>query len=330
MLKRFFLAALLSFCGALLLADRADETKLLKLVPADAEGVLSVDVTDWLTIPAVSRQLKSNSDVAKFRAEFGIAPEDLGAMTGWGKGDDLVLLLAWRRNVTPEQLFKAPRFTCTKVTVDGTVFYDIRKKAGSGKKKVNFWLTVLPGNVFCFVQDSAVGSRYMKVVKGGKTGFSFPPTVSGSLRGVLKKIANRPEMPEGALLGLRVTHGPKAVLDGSVSVTMKSSEEAAQLSAQAQAATNMVLIGAMQDDQDLALDLVRCLKFSASGAVCTLKMKIPGELIEKFGEFAAKQAEQKKAAKAARKAAKPAAKPAKPAVKPAKPAAKPASKPASK
>ena len=331
MLKRFFLIALLSFCGALLLADKADESKLLKLIPADAEGVLSVDMTDWLTIPAVSKQLKASSDVAKLRAELGIAPEDLGAFAGWGKGDDLVALIAWRKNVTPEQLFKAPDFTCTKTTVEGAVFYNVvskkavkpGKKGKNGKvkpgKKAKFCLTVLPGNVFCFVENTEVGGRYMKVIKAGKTGFAFPPTVTGSLRGILKKMANHPELPEGAFLGLRVTHGPKAVLEGIVSATMKSPEEAAQLSAQGQAVTNMVLLGALQDDQDLALDLVRCLKFKASGAECTLKIKIPGELLERFGDFAAEQVEQKKAAKA-----KPAGQPA------ARPAAAPAAKPAAK
>lgn len=308
MLKRFFLIALLSFCGALLLADKADESKLLKLIPADAEGVLSVDVTDWLTVPAVSRQLKSSSDVAAFRKTYGFGPEDLGAFAGWGKGDDLVVLLAWRKKVTPEQLFRAPNFTCAKTAVEGDVFYNIRKTGGPGKK-ANFWLTVLPGNVFCFAQDAAVGGRCLKAVKEGKTGFAFPPTVTGSLRGILKKIANRPELPEGAVLGFRATHGPKAVLSGTVAVTMKTPEEAAQLAAQGQTATSMVLIGAMQDDQDLALDLVRCLKFKASGSECTLNVKIPGELLERFGDFAAKQAEQKKAEKA-QKAAKPAAQPA--------------------
>ena len=325
MLKRFFLAALLSFCGALLLADSADETKLLNLVPADAEGVLSVDVTDWLTIPAVSKQLKGNSDVAKFRTKFGIGPEDLGALAAWGKGDDWAVLAAWRRNVTPEQLFKAPDFTCAKVTVEGTVFYNVSTvkpvkpgKKGKHGKTVNFWLTVLPGNVFCFVSDATVGGRYVKTIKGKKAGFVFPATVAGSLRGVLK--VDRPDMPKSARLGCRVTHGPKAVLEGVFSVTMNSPEEASQLSSQAMLTTNMVLASTMQDDPDLAVDLVKCLKFGASGPECTLNIRIPGELLERFGDFAAKQAEQKKAAKPARKAAKPAAQPA------AQPAAKPASK----
>ena len=186
MLKRFFLVALLSFCGTLLLADKADEAKLLKLIPADAEGVLSVDVTDWLTIPAVSKQLKSNTGIAKLRSEFGVGPEDLGAFAAWGAGDDWAVLAAWRKSVTPEQLFKAPHFTCAKATVDGAVFYNIGtvkairpgKKGKHGKRKpgktLNFWLTVLPGNVFCLVQDAAAGSRYLKSVKAAKTGFAYP------------------------------------------------------------------------------------------------------------------------------------------------------------
>ena len=98
MLKRFFLIALLSFCGALLLADKADEARLLKLIPADAEGVLSVDLTDWLTIPAVSKQL-AGPDAARLRKEFGIGAEDLGAFAGWAGGDDWAFLVALRKNV---------------------------------------------------------------------------------------------------------------------------------------------------------------------------------------------------------------------------------------
>ena len=62
------------------------------------------------------------------------------------------------------------------------------------------------------------------------------------------KVVAYPEPPEGAFLGLRVTHGPKAVLSGTVAVTMKTPEEAAQLAAQGQAATSMVLIGAIMID----------------------------------------------------------------------------------
>ena len=340
MLKRFFLIALLSFCGALLLADKADESKLLKLIPANAEGVLSVDVTDWLTLPAVSKRLKNNSDIAKLRAQFGVGPEDLGALAGWGKGDDWAVLVAWRRNVTPEQLFKAPDFTCGKATVDGTVFYNIStvkpvrpaKKSKSGKvkpgKTLNFWLTVLPGNVFCFVADAPAGSRYVKAIREKKTGIVFPPSIAGSLRGVLR--TDRPDLPQSARIGCRVTRGPKAVLEGVVSVTMKSPEEAAQLSSQGMLMTNMMLASAMQDDPDLAVDLVKCLKFGASGSECTLKIKIPGELLERLGDFAAEQARQRKASKSARPAARPAGTPAaKPAARPAgTPAAKPAVRPA--
>ena len=348
MLKRFFLVALLSFCGALLLADKADESKLLKLIPANAEGVLSVDVTDWLTIPAVSKQLKSNPGIPKLRAEFGIGPEDLGALAAWAGGDDWAVLAAWRRNVTPEQLFKAPHFTCAKATVEGAVFYNIStvkairpgKKSKSGKRKpgktLNFWLTVLPGNVFCFVQNAAVGSRYLKSVKAGKTGYAYPQTVTGSLRGIVKN-DRRPDLPvTAARFGFLVTRTPKMVLEGILSVTVRSAEEAAQLSSQGMLMTNMMLASTMQDDPDLAVDLVKCLRFNASGPECSLKVKIPGELLERFGAFAAKQAEQKMAAKArkaaAKSAARPAAKPAaQPAAKPAsQPAAKPAAQPAEK
>ena len=338
MLKRFFLAVLLSFCGALLLADRADEEKLLKLIPSDAEGYLSVDVTDWLTIPAVSKRIKDNPETAKLRAKFGVGPEDLGALAGWGRGDDLVVLAAWRKKVTPEQLFKAPDFTCTKVTVEGTVFYNCvstkfgkpARKSKSGKmkpgKKAKFCLTVLPGNVFCLMKDAAVGGRYVKTIREKKTGIVFPPSLTGSLRGVLK--TDRPDLPvSAARLGCRVTHGPKAVLEGFLSVTTKSPEEASQLSSQGMLMTNMMLASAMQDDQDLAVDLARCLKFGASGSDCTLKIKIPGELLERLGDFAAEQAEQRKAAmtrKPAQPAAGPAAKPA------AQPAAQPVAKPAAK
>ena len=335
MLKRFFLIALLSFCGALLLADKADEAKLLKLIPANAEGVLSVDVTDWLTIPAVSKQLKSNAGIAKLRADFGIGPEDLGAFAAWGGGDDWAVLAAWRKNVTPEKLFKAPHFTCAKVTVEGAVFYNIStvkairpgKKSKSGKRKpgktLNFWLTVLPGNVFCFVQNAAVGGRYLKSVKAGKTGYAYPQTVTGSLRGIVKN-DRRPDLPvTAARFGFFMTRTPKMVLEGILSVTVKSAEEAAQLSSQGMLMTNMMLASAMQDDPDLAVDLVKCLRFNASGPECSLAVKIPGELLERLGEFAARQAEQRMAAKA-RKAAKPAAQPA------AQPAAEQSAKPAAK
>ncbi|MBQ7694158.1 MAG: hypothetical protein IJT50_03455 [Lentisphaeria bacterium] len=339
MLKRFFLIALLSFCGALLLADKADEARLLKLIPAGAEGVLSVDLTDWLTIPAVAKQLKSNAGIAKLRADFGVGPEDLGAFAAWGGGDDWAVLVAWRKNVTPEQLFKAPHFTCAKATIEGSVFYNIStvkavkpgKKGKHGKRKhgktLNFWLTVLPGNVFCFVQDAAAGNRYLKSIAGSKAGFAFPQAVTGSLRGVLKA-DRRPDLPcKGGQFGFQVTRTPKTVLEGILSVTVKSAEEAAQLSSQGMLMTNMMLASAMQDDPDLAVDLVKCLRFNASGPECSLTVKIPGELLERLGEFAAQQAEQKMAEKA-RKAAKPAAQPA--AKTAAKPAAKPAAEPADK
>ena len=87
MTKRFSLIAvlLLVFCAAAF-ADRADEAKLLKMIPADAEGVLSADVTDWLAHPVVQKELAGNPELAKFRAKLGAGPEDIGAVAAWGRG----------------------------------------------------------------------------------------------------------------------------------------------------------------------------------------------------------------------------------------------------
>ena len=301
MVKR--LSAILVLSAALISAAAAaqsDEKKLLDLVPAGSEGVVSVNVTDWFNVPAVRKGLTESREVAALTGKTGLSPLDLGALTFWWKGDEWALLTAWRRSFDPGKCFTAPHFVCGKARIKGITLYHVNsikkpvpeKKSRKRKKSadLSFWCTVLPGNVVAFFSDSASALRAVAMMKGER-GFVFPMQASGSLRGVAKG----GKLPVSqALLSCRMTGNKKSDFSGYLSVELNSAEEADNLKAQGMMMCNLMLIQSMQDAPELAAELVQCLRFDSSGKNVSLTASIPGALLKQLGEFAAAQAEKRK------------------------------------
>ena len=134
--KRLSVIVALFFCLTLsLFAGKADEKKLLKLVPAGAEAIVSVDTTDWLTLPALKKGLAESPDVALFQKKTGLRPEDLGAALFWAKEETWALVTLWKKPFSPEKLFRAPDFLCSKVTMNGETLYNVTSVKPVKKKK---------------------------------------------------------------------------------------------------------------------------------------------------------------------------------------------------
>lgn len=299
MVKR--LSALLVLFAALIsAAAQSDEKKLLDLVPAGSEGVVSVNMTDWTSVPAVRKGLTESREVAALTGKAGLSLLDLGALAFWWKGDDWAFLTAWRKPFDPGKCFAAPHFVCGKARIKGITLYhvnSIRKPVPEKKKskrkrsaELSFWCTVLPGNVVGFFSDSAAALRAVGMMKGAK-GFVFPMQASGSLRGVAKG----GKLPvAGALLSCRMTGAQRSDFSGFLSVELNSAEEAANLKGQGMMMCNLMLIQSMQSDPELAAELMRCLRFDSSGSNVSLTAVIPGDVLKRLGEFAAAQAEKRK------------------------------------
>ena len=116
MKKRLSAILLILFAlSAVLTANIVDEKRLLNMVPADAEAVVSVNATEWFTLPVVQKSLSESRATSELLRQTGITFTDLTAAVFWSKGSDMVLLGTWKRKFDPEKIFIAPRFICKKI-----------------------------------------------------------------------------------------------------------------------------------------------------------------------------------------------------------------------
>lgn len=301
MKKRFFAIIWIFFAFAFVLdASRIDEQMLLKKVPVGADWVISADVSAWLELPAVKKRIAENRDLAEFQKSTSLEPGDLSALLLWGSGEKFALLTAWKKKVDPEKLFQKPYFSCSGKVISGIKVWDVKSvssataksKRGKRPRHLEFRIAVLSANVMVFFQNNSDIAGMLKLMKNS-LGITFPAAAVGSLRGFLRN--GQPPMPEQAWLSCRMTGKNKSDLQGTVSVTAKNAEEAAQMCGQAMLMTNIILSGAMQNDPKLAADIVQSLKFNANGRNVTLKFNIAAALLERIGNFAAEKAKEKKA-----------------------------------
>jgi hypothetical protein len=309
--KRLSVIVALFFCLTLsLFAGKADEKKLLKLVPAGAEAVVSVDITDWLTLPALKKGLAESPDAALIRKKTGVSPDDLSAALFWAKEDTWALVIQVKKPFEPEKLFRAPDFRCVKVTAEGETLYNVSsvkpvKVKKVQKKPVSFWIGRLPGNTVVFSQDAAMISQALKEMKSNPKGFVFPADVTGSLRGVVKG----GQLPmQQLLIGCQMTGKERDAFSGVLHAAMNSQQEAEQMQGQAMLMCNLLLVQLMQNEPDLAADLMKQLKFSVKENVISLNVVLPGALLDRLGKFAAKRSLQKSIRKKTKKTVPAAAK----------------------
>ena len=302
--KRLSVIVALFFCLTLsLFAGKADEKKLLKLVPAGAEAVLSVDITDWLNLPALKKGLAESPDMALIRKKTGLCPDDLSAALFWAKGDTWAFVISMKKPFDPEKLFRAPDFRCVKVTAAGETLYNVSSvKPVKVKKKtrqpVAFWIGRLPGNAVVFSQEAVMISQALKEMKSNPEGFVFPADVTGSLRGVVKG----GKLPlQQLLIGCRMTGKKRDAFSAVLRAAMNSQQEAEQMQGQAMLMCNLLLVQLMQDEPELATDLMKQLKFSVKDNVISLNVFLPEALLDRLGKFAAKRSLQKSVRKKTKK-----------------------------
>ena len=300
--KRLSVIVALFFCLTLsLFAGKADEKKLLKLVPAGAEAIVSVDTTDWLTLPALKKGLAESPDVALFQKKTGLRPEDLGAALFWAKEETWAFVTLWKKPFSPEKLFRAPDFLCSKVTMNGETLYNVTSVKPVKKKKdrpVAFWIGQMPGNVVVFSQEVAMIGQALKAMKNKPAGFVFPAHVTGSLRGIVKG----GKLPLQQLqIGCQMTGAKRDAFSAMLQATMNSPQEAEQMQGQAMLMCNLLLVQAMQNEPELATDLIKQMKFNVTDSVVTLNVLLPGELLDRLGKFAAKKSLQESVRKKQKK-----------------------------
>lgn len=293
---------------AVLTADQADEKKLLSKVPAGADVVLSVDVTQWLKLPALKKGLSESRDVAVLCRNSQLQPADISAIAFWLKGENMALLAALKKEFQPEKVFAAPRFVCQKSSVSGVVLYNVKSselpRAAKKRrmKEVAFTVTVLPGNVVAFFSDSIAAVNVLKQMQG-KKGYAFPAHMKGSLRGAAKG-GNIPPLRE-AFLSCSMTGVNQGDFSGTLTARVGTAEEAEQLKGQAMLMFNMVLFQYMQKKPELATELLQAFKFDSAGDKVSVKASLSVALLARLGEFAAAQKSDRarKAAERKRKAA---------------------------
>ena len=134
--KRF--SVIIALCCLLmfsLFAGSAAEKKLLSLVPANAEGVLSIDLDAWLALPAVRKSLTESPDVSILKKRTGLVPSDLNGAVFWGSEGAWTLLVSTKKPFDPAKFFKAPEYICKKTTVDGKNLYTVTPPKVRPRKK---------------------------------------------------------------------------------------------------------------------------------------------------------------------------------------------------
>lgn len=307
--KRF--SVIIALCCLLmfsLFAGSAAEKKLLSLVPANAEGVLSIDLDAWLALPAVRKSLTESPDVSILKKRTGLVPSDLNGAVFWGSEGAWTLLVSTKKPFDPAKFFKAPEYICKKTTVDGKNLYTVTppkvrpRKKGRKPRQNSFCVVMLTPGVTAFFQDPVQASACLKAMKKPQ-GYTFPRNLKGSIRGFVA----RGKGFEKVVLNCSMTGPKKDTFFGTLCVTFPSAQQAEEMRGQAMLMCNLLIIQSMKDNPELGTELMQQLKFDVQGADLVLTVKLPAELMERVGQYAAKQ-KLKRKSKPAPKAVSPAAK----------------------
>ncbi len=297
MKKRLSAILLIIFAlSAVLAATPVDEKRLLKMVPADAEAVVSVNATEWFSLPVVQKSLSESPAAPEFLRQTGISFTDLTAAVFWCRGGDMALLGIWKRKFDPERIFLAPRFTCKKVQREGRNFYFVKSAPVPGKKSRRkqtsreFWVASLPGGVTGFFSSFEMAAGFEKMAKGAKA-FVFPASAQGALRAFAR--GGKLPVKEFAL-SCSMTGAKRSDFSAFASCECATPEEAAALRSQMMLMCNLMLVQSMQNAPELAAELIQKLKFDVSGNRLFLTVVLPEKMLKELGDFAQKEAAKKK------------------------------------
>lgn len=319
--KRFSVIAALCFVLTLsLFAGKTDEKKLLSLVPPTADGVLSIDLSAWLSLPSVKKGLTGSPDVSILKKRTGLTPDDIRALVFWGQEESWALLVSTQKPFNPAAFFKAPEYLCKKSIVEGKTLYTVSspkarpKKKRRRKRQDSFCVTVLSDNVTAFFQDPLQASACLKLMKG-KKGYTFPAGINGSFKGIISKAHGF----EKAVISCAMTGAAKDAFTGTLRLTLQSAQQAEEMRGQAMLMLNLLLLQSMKDDPELGADIMKQFKFDVQNSDIILTAELPAPLLERLSKYALKK-KQKKAAKP--KAIKSASGKSKPAVQKTSSAAK--------
>lgn len=309
MVKRFSVIVVLCCLLTIsLFAGSAAEKKLLSLVPANADGVLSIDLGAWLNLPAVRKTLTESPDISILKKRTGLVPTDLNGAVFWGSKGAWTFLVSTKKPFDPAKFFKAPEYICKKTTVDGKTLYTVTTpKIRSGKKgkktrQYSFCVVMLTPGVTAFFQDPVQASVCLKAMKKPQ-GYTFPGNIKGSVRGFIAGGKEFDKLTVSCFMA-----GPqKDVFCGTLRITFASAQQAEEMRGQAMLMCNLLLIQSMKDNPELGTELMQQLNFDVQGTDVVLTVKLPPELMERLGKYAAKQ-KLKRKSKPTPKAVSPAAK----------------------
>lgn len=298
--KRFSVIIALCFVLTLsLFAGSADEKKLLALVPAAADGVISVDIAAWSALPAVKKGLTESPEVALLKKRTGLAVEDISSLICWGQDSTWSVLVSTKKPFDPAKFFTAPNYTCTKSTVSGRTLYTVTSalQSRSGKKRKrarsnSFCVTVLSKNVSAFFSNAADAQVSLAAMKG-KTGFAFPANLKGSVKGIFN---GGNEINKAVLSGM-MTGPAKDTFSGMLSITVPSEELAEQMRGQVMLLFNMFLLQGMKDAPELASDLMKQCRFDVKKSDVIISVQLPTALLDRLGQYFSRKSSSRKAVK---------------------------------
>ena len=293
------------FLTVSLFGAKADEERLLKLIPVDAQSVLSVDITAVSSHPAFKKGMTESPEINALTKNTGLGPQNIGALTAWGDGESWVILTAWNKPFDPAKAFKAPDFLCGKTQINGKTVYNIvpnnlpaGQKSGTRglKKNHTFWVALLPGNVVAFAKDSTAALRALK--SSPAKSFRFPEKLEGTFRGVFSSESMGLGKSE---FSCRMVGPMQRDLSAHLKLGTQSPQMAEQLRGQLLMMLNLVMIQTMQNEAELAGELMKQLKSGISGNDVTFDIVLPGALLERLGKFAGTQVKKQKARRSANK-----------------------------
>ena len=292
------------FVTVSLFGAKADEERLLKLIPVDAKSVLSVDITAVSSHPAFKKGMTESPELNALTKNTGLGPQNIGALTAWGEGDSWVVLTAWDKPFDPAKAFKAPDFLCGKAQIDGKTVYNIvpnnlpaGKKSGKRglKKNHTFWVAVLPGNVVAFAKDPGSALRALK--SSPAKSFRFPEKLVGTFRGVFEDESMGLGKSE---VSCSMTGPMQRDLAAHLKLGTQSPQMAEQLRGQLLMMLNLIMIKTMQGDPELGGELLQQLKSGTQGNDVTFDVVLPGALLDRLVKFAGAQSQKKKMRRSAK------------------------------
>ena len=292
------------FVTVSLFGARADEERLLKLIPVDAKNVLSVDITAVSNHPAFKKGMTESPEINALTKNTGLGPQNIGALTAWGEEGNWVILTAWDKPFDPAKAFKAPDFLCGKTQIDGKTVYNIvpnnlpaGKKSGKRglKKNHTFWVALLPGNAVAFAKDSTSALRALKSAPAKS--FRFPEKLEGTFRGVFEDETMGFGKSE---VSCSMTGPMQRDLSLHLKLGTQSPQMAEQIRGQLLMMLNLVMIKTMQNEPELAGELLKQIKSGTQGNKVTFDIVLPGALLDRLIKFAGAQSQKKKMRRSAK------------------------------